>query len=150
MERKSRMRIISYLSVAQQNLLEKVGIQITDKDYTAEELEKMEEILVKYIREKCMDEKDEITTEGTRYEDLVDVISDLNYETNPDKLSLQEQLEEDTFIELKDGRLGTIVDITNEMYTVEIEERFKTGKIEEDIPIVSFLEIKRIVEKEEA
>lgn len=42
---------------------------------------------------------------------------------------------------MKDGRTGTLVDITENMYTVEIDDKYKTGKVDEDILIVESSEI---------
>lgn len=142
------MRIINYLSIRQNALLEKVGINIDDKDYTVEELENMEDIIVKHIREKCIDENDNTTEEGKEYEDIVDIITDFEYEIDPGNISLSDEIEEDDYIELKDGRKGHLIDFTNEMYTVELDDEYKTGNPMEDIRIVTLFEIKRIISSE--
>lgn len=142
------MRLINYISIRQNALLEKVGIIINDKEYTQKELEEMEDIIVKHIREKCIDKNDETTSEGKEFEDLVDIITDFEYENDPEKVTLNDQLKEDDYVELKNGKRGILIDITNEMYTIELDEEFKTGDIAEDIQIISIFEIKRIIPKE--
>ena len=142
------MRLINYISIRQNTLLEKLGIIINDKEYSQKDLENMEDIIVKHIRKECMLTNDEITEEGKEYEDLVDIITDFEYENDPGKSTLNDQLSEDDYVELKNGKKGTLIDATNEMYTIELDDEFKTGDISEDIQIVTIFEIKRIIPKE--
>lgn len=38
---------------------------------------------------------------------------------------------------LNNGKSGIVADITNNVYTIEVDEKFKTGNIDDDIMIVA-------------
>lgn len=137
------MNLTHYLSLNQMHLLDKIGITLENKNYSETELKQIESIILQHIREKCIDSQNNTTPEGNNYEYIIDIISDFAYEIDPSKPSLREELEEDNTVELKDGRIGTIIDISNELYTIEVLPSYTTGNIDQDIPIVSVLEIKR-------
>ena len=47
------------------------------------------------------------------------------------------EINEDDHVELNNGKSGIVADITNNVYTIEVDEKFKTGNIDDDIMIVA-------------
>lgn len=135
------MRLLKNLNERQIKLCEKAGIIIDDKDYNLEDLYNIEQKLLEYLNLYCIDKDDEVTSLGEEYEDLIDLFVDLEDTENPEKPGIENYIEENDKVKMKDGRYGTLVDITENMYTVEIDDRYKTGNVEDDILIVEASEI---------
>lgn len=78
---------------------------------------------------------------GEEYEDIIDILVDFEDEINPEKNNIESYIEENDRVIMKDGRHGVLVDITENMYTIEIDDKYKTGKVDDDILIVESSEI---------
>jgi hypothetical protein len=79
-----------------------------------------------------------------KFDEILDIIMDLENEeddTNP----FQEEYHENDHVELNNGKTGYIIDITNNAYTIEVDEQFKTGNLDEDVMIVAENSIVRLV-----
>jgi len=135
------MKLIEYLDERQLKLCSKASVEIENRDYNLEELETFEEKLLEYLNLYCIDEDDEITELGEEYEEIIDILVDFEDEINPNKSNIDSYVEENDRVIMKDGRHGVLVDITENMYTVEIDDEYKTGNIDEDILIVESTEI---------
>lgn len=136
------MKLLNNLSERQIKLCNKANIDIESKDYELNELYDIEQKLLKYLNLYCIDEDDEVTSLGEEYEDLIDLLVDLEDEQNPEKPGIENYIEENDKVKMKDGRTGTLVDITENMYTIEIDDKYKTGNVDDDILIVESSEIK--------
>ncbi len=135
------MKLINMLNERQLKLCSKANVIIENKEYSMKELYDFEQRLLEYLNLYCIDEEDEVTELGEEYEEIIDLLVDYEDEKNPEKSNIETYLEENDKVEMKDGRTGILVDITENMYTVEIDERYKTGNIDEDILIVEAQEI---------
>ena len=135
------MTLINMLNERQLKLCSKANVIIENKEYSMKELYDFEQRLLEYLNLYCIDEEDEVTELGEEYEEIIDLLVDYEDEKNPEKSNIETYLEENDKVEMKDGRTGILVDITENMYTVEIDERYKTGNIDEDILIVEAQEI---------
>ncbi len=135
------MKLINMLNERQLKLCSKANVIIENKEYSMKELYDFEQRLLEYLNLYCIDEEDEVTELGEEYEKIIDLLVDYEDEKNPEKSNIETYLEENDKVEMKDGRTGILVDITENMYTVEIDERYKTGNIDEDILIVEAQEI---------
>ncbi|MCI8965935.1 MAG: hypothetical protein HFJ43_06320 [Clostridia bacterium] len=135
------MYLINILNERQLKLCSKAGAYIENKEYSIEELYQFEQKLLEYLNLYCVDEADEITELGEEYEDIIDLLVDYEEDNNPRKSNIETYLEENDRVKIKDGRTGTLVDITENMHTIEIDDKYKTGNIDEDILIVEASEI---------
>lgn len=135
------MYLINILNERQLKLCNKAGVNIENKEYTKEELYQFEKKLLEYLNLYCVDEADEITELGEEYETIIDLLVDYEEENNTEKSNIETYLEENDRVKIKDGRTGILVDITENMHTIEIDEKYKTGNIDEDILIVDASEI---------
>lgn len=122
-------------------LLADIGILLENKDYTVEEMEKFEDQIIEYINRDCVDGEDNLNGIGLEYEQILEKIIDF------EDGEIFEKYNEGDEIELKDGRIGIIIDITNEAYTVNLNSEYQTGDISEDIPIVEVKQIYGLVNK---
>ncbi len=128
------MILQDYLNDDQVNLCEEAGIIIEDKDYSCEELYKIEHDIMEFINKNCADEKMYLLEE--KFDEILDILMDLENESDEINPMILEIYEND-HVELNNGKYGTVADITNNVYTIEIDEEFKTGDIDEDIMIVA-------------
>lgn len=135
------MKILNKLNERQLHLCKKADINIENREYSLDELFSMEQKLLEYLNLYCIDEDDEVTELGEEYEELIDTFVDLEDEENPEKQGIENYIEENDKVKIKDGRTGTLVDITENMYTIEIDEKYKTGNIDDDVLIVEVSEI---------
>ena len=135
------MKLINMLNERQLKLCSKANVIIENKEYSMKELYDFEQRLLEYLNLYCIDEEAEVTELWEEYEKIIDLLVDYEDEKNPEKSNIETYLEENDKVEMKDGRTGILVDITENMYTVEIDERYKTGNIDEDILIVEAQEI---------
>lgn len=128
------MILKDYLNDDQVNLCEENGIFIEEKDYSCEEIFNLEHQIIEYIDENCAEEKFYLLEE--KFDEILDILMDLeneNDEINP----IFFEINEDDHIELNNGKTGIVIDASNNVYTIEIDEKFKTGNIDEDIMIVA-------------
>lgn len=128
------MYLKDYLSTEEMNLLEKSQLINQEKDYSFEELYNLEHEILEYINEHCAEEafykNEEI------FDKILDVIMDLENESsevNPIAI----EIHENDHVELTNGKTGMVVDLTNNVYTIEVDEELKTGNIDDDILIVA-------------
>lgn len=128
------MILKDYLNDDQVNLCEESGIIIEDKDYSCEEIFKIEHMISEYMNENCADEKIYLLEE--KFDEILDILMDLENESDEINPMILE-INEDDHVELNNGKLGIVADITNNVYTIEVDEAFKTGDIDEDIMIVA-------------
>ena len=135
------MKILNKLNERQLHLCKKADINIENREYSLDELFSMEQKLLEYLNLYCIDGDDEVTELGEEYEELIDTFVDLEDEENPEKQGIENYIEENDKVKIKDGRTGTLVDITENMYTIEIDEKYKTGNIDDDVLIVEVSEI---------
>lgn len=135
------MNLLNNLNERQIKLCKKANVDLENKDYTLDELYDIEQKLLEYLNLYCIDEDDEVTLLGEEYENLIDLLVDLEDVENPEKPGIENYVEENDKVKMKDGRTGTLVDITENMYTVEIDDKYKTGDVNDDILIVESSEI---------
>lgn len=128
------MILQDYLNDDQVSLCEEAGIIIEDKDYSCEELFRIEHDITEYMNENCADEKFYLLEE--KFDEIIDILMDLENESDEINPMILE-IYEDDHVELNNGKCGVIADITNNVYTIEIDDEFKTGNIDEDIMIVA-------------
>lgn len=128
------MILKDYLNDDQVNLCEESGIIIEDKDYSCEEIFKIEHMISEYMNENCADEKIYLLEE--KFDEILDILMDLENESDEINPMILE-INEDDHVELNNGKLGIVADITNNVYTIEVDEAFRTGDIDEDIMIVA-------------
>ena len=128
------MILQDYLNEDQVNLCEETGIIIEDRDYSTEELYNIEHRISEYINENFTDEKFYLLEE--KFDEILDILMDLENESDEINPMILEVYEND-HVELNNGKFGTVADITNNIYTVEIDEEYKTGNIDDDIMIVA-------------
>lgn len=139
------MNIKEGLKSKQLDKLEDLGVIIENEEYTEEEVLELEKELLEYIEENCLQEgenKDNInaklTDEGYEIRKIVETLSDILYSEGDVDL-VDDILEESEIkVTLKDGRTGILIDVTNNIATVEIDEKFRKGNIDEDIVIVEY------------
>ena len=128
------MFLKDYLSIEEINLLKDAEIISEERDYSFEELYALEHDILEYINEHCAEEefyKDEET-----FDKILDIIMDLENESsevNPMAI----EIHENDHVELTNGKTGIVVDLTNNVYTIEVDEDLKTGNIDDDILIVA-------------
>ena len=128
------MILQEYFSEEQLDLCREVGIVIEERDYNSEELYELEQTILDYIYQNVAEDNFYMLEE--KFDEILDIIMDLENEeddTNP----FQEEYHENDHVELNNGKTGIIVDITNNVYTVEVDEKFKTGNLDEDVMIVA-------------
>lgn len=128
------MILKDYFDEFQLGLFKDVGIMVDDRDYSCEELYSMEHEILEYINENCANEKFYQVEE--EYDEILDIIMDLENESdniNP----MVVEIRENDHVELNNGKSGIVIDLTNNIYTIEVDEIFKTGDIDNDIMVVS-------------
>lgn len=128
------MILQDYFNDEQIDLCREVGIVIEERDYSCEELYNIEHEILDYINENCMDEKFYLIEE--KFDEVLDILMDLENEedeTNPFAV----EISENDHVELNNGKTGIVVDLTNNVYTIEVDEKYKTGNIDDDIMIVA-------------
>ena len=139
------MNIKEGLKLEQLDKLEDLGVVIENEEYTEEEVLELEKELLEYIEENCLQEgedKDNInaklTDEGYESRKIVETLSDILYSEGDADL-VDDILEESEMkVKLKDGRTGILIDVTNNIATVEVDEKFKKGNVDDDIVIVEY------------
>lgn len=122
-------------------LLADIGIVLEDIDYSLEEMEKFEDKIIEFINQELIDGEDKLTGLGLEYENILERLIDF------EDGEIFEKYDEDDEVELKDGRSGIVIDITNGAYTISINEEFQIGDIKEDNPIVETKDIYGLVKK---
>lgn len=136
------MILQEYFSEEQLDLCREVGIVIEERDYNSEELYDLEQKILDYIYQNVANENFYMKEE--KFDEILDIIMDLENEeddTNP----FQEEYHENDHVELNNGKTGYIIDITNNAYTIEVDEHFKTGNLDEDVMIIAENSIVRLV-----
>ena len=136
------MILQEYFSEEQLDLCREVGIIIEERDYNSEELYELEQKILDYIYQNVANENFYMKEE--KFDEILDIIMDLENEeddTNP----FQEEYHENDHVEINNGKTGYIIDITNNAYTIEVDEKFKTGNLDEDVMIVAENSIIRLV-----
>ena len=128
------MILQDYLNDDQVNLCCENGINIEEKDYSCEELFEIEHQILNLINEKCVDDKFYLIEE--KFDEILDILMDLENESDEVNPMVIEIMDDD-HVELSNGKLGTVADITNNVYTIEVDEDYKTGNIDDDIMIVA-------------
>lgn len=128
------MILKDYLNDDQVNLCEESGIIIEDRDYSCEEIYQIEHKINEYMNSNCTDERFYLIEE--KFDEILDILMDLENESDEINPMILE-INEDDHVELNNGKLGVVADITNNIYTIEVDEEFKTGDINEDIMIVA-------------
>lgn len=134
------MKLQEYLDKKQIELCKSIGLDVKNTEYTIEEIFNMEHAIVDYISENCMNE--EFYEKEEELDNIVDILMDLENETDETN-DLIVEIYEDDHVELSNGKQGIVVDITNNVYTVEVDKEFRTGNLEEDIMIVATNSISR-------
>ena len=71
-----------------------------------------------------------------KYDEILYILMDLENESDEINPMIVE-INEDDHVELNNGKSGIVADITNNVYTIEVDEKFKTGNIDDDIMIVA-------------
>lgn len=128
------MFLKDYLSKEEILLLQNAGIIDEEKDYSFEELYGLEHEILEYINEHCAEEF--FYNNEETFDKILDVIMDLENESsevNP----MTVEIHENDHVELNNGKTGIVVDLTNNVYTIEVDEKYKTGNIDDDILIVA-------------
>ena len=136
------MILQEYFSEEQLDLCREVGIVIEERDYNSEELYELEQKILDYIYQNVANENFYMKEE--KFDEILDIIMDLENEeddTNP----FQEEYHENDHVELNNRKTGYIIDITNNAYTIEVDEKFKTGNLDEDVMIVAENSIVKLV-----
>ncbi len=128
------MILQDYLNDEQCNLCREVGIDIEEGEYSCEELYNIENRILDYINENCTNEKFYLIEE--KFDEILDIIMDLENESDEINPMIVE-INENDHVELNNGKTGVVVDITNNAYTIEVDEELKTGNIDDDIMIVA-------------
>lgn len=142
------MNLKENLTAKQLDKLEDLDIIIGNEDYTEEQVLELEKDLLEYIEENCLAEgesKDNInaklTEEGYEIREIVSTLSDILYAEGDQDLVDDILEENEVKVKLKDGRIGILIDVTNSVATIEIDEKFRTGNLDEDIVIIEYDEI---------
>lgn len=135
------MKLIENLDERQLKLCQKANVIIEDKEYSMGELYEFEQRLLEYLNLYGIDDEDEVTELGEEYEEIIDILVDFEDEQNPETSNVKDFVEEADRVKLKDGRTGVLADITENMYTIEIDEEYRTGNVDDDILIVEATEI---------
>ncbi len=129
------MNLKEYLSNDQIEMCNNIGIIIEEnKEYNSEELYELERSLTEYIEENCI--KEDFWKIEEELDSIVDILMDLENESNEDN-PIELEIVENDHVKLTNGKNGIVIDITNNAYTVEVDEEFKTGNLDEDIMIVA-------------
>ena len=129
------MNLKEFLTDNQIEMCNSIGIDIDEnKQYTSEELYELEHALTEYIEENCI--KEEFIEMEEELDSIVDILMDLENESNEEN-PIELEIIENDHVKLTNGKTGTVIDITNNAYTVEVDEEFKTGNLDEDIMIVA-------------
>lgn len=71
--RRNKMNLKLDLSKSKQELLEQAGIEISNKNYSPEEIKKCENNIASYIMSKSLKNMD-VSNESIRYSDLMDFL----------------------------------------------------------------------------
>lgn len=132
------MNLKENLSESQIKLCENAGIILDSDNQSLEELLEIERKLVEYIEQNCINE-DFIEIEE-EYDQIVDIVMDLESESSDDN-EISTEIVENDHVKLTNGKCGVVIDCTNNAYTIEIDEEYKTGKLDEDIMIVALSNI---------
>ena len=69
-------------------------------------------------------------------DEILDILMDLENESDEINPMIVE-INEDDHVELNNGKSGIVEDIKNNVYTIEVDVKFKTGNIDDDIMIVA-------------
>ena len=117
------MILQDYLNDDQINLCEETGIIIEDRDYSCEEIYQIEHKITEYMNDNCADENIYLLEE--KYDEILDILMDLENESDEINPMIVE-INEDDHVELNNGKSGIVADITNNVYTIEVDEKFKT------------------------
>ena len=128
------MILQDYFNENQLDLCRNAGVIIEERDYSCEELYNLERKILDYINENCADES--FILEEERFDEILDIIMDLENESeeiNP----LVVEINENDHVELNNGKTGYVIDITNNVYTIEVDEKYRTGNVDDDIMIVA-------------
>ena len=128
------MFLKEYFNEEQCELCKEAGVIVENRKYSADELYGMEKTILDYINDNCINE--DFYEKEQKYDELLDIIMDLENEedeTNPFAV----EINENDHVELSNGKTGYVIDITNSVYTVEVDEKYKTGNIDDDIMIVA-------------
>lgn len=129
------MYLKDYLSKEQISMLEEIGIGIFEKDCSCEDLYILEHDINEYINENYLKNENFFEVEE-QLDDILNIIMDLENEC--DEIDpMNDDIIENDHIELNNGKLGIVIDITNNAYTIEIDEEYRTGNIDDDIVIVA-------------
>ena len=136
------MILQEYFNEEQCDLCREAGIVIEERDYSSEELYDMENAILNYINENCIDEK--FILKEQKFDQIIDIIMDLENEDNQEN-PFTVEINENDHVELNNGKTGYIIDITNNAYTIEIDEKYKTGNIDDDIIITSYNSIIKLI-----
>lgn len=127
------MILQDYLNEDQVDLCKETGIIIEDRDYSCEEIYDIEHKLMEYLNNNCTNENIYLLEE--KYDEILDILMDLENESdqiNP----LIVEINEDDHVKLTNGKTGIVADITNNVYTIDVDTKYKTGNIDDDIMIV--------------
>lgn len=122
-------------------LLAEIGILLEDIKYSEEEMQKIEDKIINFLNTECLDGENNLTGIGLEYEQILERLIDF------EDGGILEKYNEGDEIELKDGRIGTIVDITNGAHTISINSEHQTGDLKDDIAIVEIKQIYGIIRK---
>lgn len=128
------MILKEYFNEEQCGLCREVGIDIEERNYSNEELYEMEKNILAYINENCINE--EFYLKEEKFDEIIDIIMDLENEDNQEN-TFSVEISENDHVKLSNGKTGYVIDITNNAYTIEIDEKYKTGNIDDDIMITS-------------
>jgi hypothetical protein len=136
------MILKEYFSEEQQDLCREAGVVIEERDYNSEELYELEQKILDYIYQNIAEENFYLSEE--KFDEILDIIMDLENDEAEDT-SLSIEFHENDHVELNNSKTGYIIDITNNAYTIEVDEQFKTGNLDEDVMIVAENSIIRLV-----
>ena len=128
------MVLQDYFSENQIGLLEEAGVRVENREYNCEELYNMEHDILEHINENCANE--DFFEKEEMYDEILDIIIDLENESNEEN-PMTMDIGENDHVELNNGKTGIVIDITNNVYTIEVDESFRTGNLDDDIMIVA-------------
>lgn len=135
------MNLIETFDEEELKLLADIGILLEDIKYSEEEMEKFEDKIIDFINKECIDGENNLTGLGLEYEQILERLIDF------EDGGILEKYNEGDEIELKDGRIGIIIDITNGAHTISINSEYQTGNLNDDIEIVEIKQIYGIIQK---
>lgn len=128
------MILRDYFNEEQINLLIEAGIRVEDRDYSCENLYDIEHDLLDFINDNCANEDFYLKEE--LYDEILDIIMDLENESD-EQNPMTIEINENDHVELNNGKTGIVIDITNNVYTIEVDESYRMGNIDDDIVIVA-------------